>query len=134
MEAASRAVWKTKGKSGERLAVIPPYGYRKDPSYLLVVQLGLLNSIWALVLPTSVNVFNMLLLLSFFRNVPESIDDAARIDGAGQWRTLWQIYVPISLPVLAAVTLFTIVGSWNRWFDGMIYMKPDIVCPEQRSC
>jgi len=94
------------------------------PSYLTVVQLGLLNTIWALILPTSVNVFNMLLLLSFFRNIPESLEDAARIDGAGQWRTLWQIYVPVSIPVLATVTLFTIVGSWNSWFDGMIYMKP----------
>lgn len=93
------------------------------PSYLLIVQLKLLNTIWALVLPGCVNVFNILLLLSFFRNVPDALEEAARVDGAGHWRILWQIYVPISLPVLATVTLFTLVGSWNSWFDGMIYMK-----------
>ncbi len=94
------------------------------PAYMLIVQLKLLNSIWALVLPGCVNVFNMLLLLSFFRNVPQGLEDAARVDGAGHWRTLIQIYLPISKPVLATVALFTIVGSWNSWFDGMIYMKP----------
>lgn len=95
------------------------------PLYLLIVQLNLLNSIWSLVLPGCMNVFNMLLLLSFFRNVPEGLEDAARVDGAGQWRILLQIYLPISLPVLATVTLFTVVGNWNSWFDGMIYMKSD---------
>ena len=97
------------------------------PQYLLVVQLGLLNNIFALVLPGAFNVFNMLLVLSFFRNIPASLDDAARIDGAGQWRTLFRIYIPISLPVLATVTLFTLVGNWNSWFDGMIYMKSNNV-------
>ena len=97
------------------------------PQYLLVVQLGLLNNIFSLVLPGAFNVFNMLLVLSFFRNIPASLDDAARIDGAGQWRTLFQIYIPISLPVLATVTLFTLVGNWNSWFDGMIYMKSNNV-------
>lgn len=95
------------------------------PAYLVIVQLNLLNSIWSLVLPGAVNVFNMLLLLSFFRNVPTGLEDAARVDGAGHFRTLFFIYVPISKPVLATVALFTIVGSWNSWFDGMIYMKTD---------
>ncbi len=93
------------------------------PAYLVVVQMGIKNSLWSLVLPGCVNVFNMLLLLSFFRNVPEGLEDAARVDGAGQWRTLWKIYLPISLPVIATVTLFTIVLNWNSWFDGMIYME-----------
>lgn len=93
------------------------------PQYLLIVQLGLLNNIFSLVLPGAFNVFNMLLILSFFRNISASLDDAARMDGAGQWRALFQIYAPISLPVLATVTLFTLVGNWNSWFDGMIYMK-----------
>ncbi len=95
------------------------------PTYLLVTGLGLKNTIWALVLPTTVNVFNMLLLLSFFRNVPDGLEDAARIDGAGHFRTLFQIFVPISKPVLATVALFTLVNNWNAWFDGMIYMQSD---------
>ncbi len=93
------------------------------PSYLLIVQLGLLDSIWALVLPASVNIFNLLLLLSFFRNIPTALEEAARLDGAGHWSILWRIYVPMSLPVLATVTLFTLVANWNSWFDGMIFMK-----------
>lgn len=93
------------------------------PTYLVVVWLGLLDSIWALVLPTSVNVFNMLLVLSFFRQIPSEIEDAAFVDGAGHWRLLWQIYVPISVPVIATVTLFTLVQHWNSWFDGLIYMQ-----------
>lgn len=97
------------------------------PQYLLIVQMKLLNNIMALVLPGAFSVFNMLLVLSFFRNVSSSLDDAARIDGAGQWRTLMQIYLPISLPVLATITLFTLVGNWNSWFDGMIYMKSNNV-------
>lgn len=95
------------------------------PAYLLIVQLKLLNNIWALILPGAVNVFNMLLLLSFFRNVPAGLEDAARVDGAGHFRTLIKIYLPISKPVLATVALFTLVGNWNSWFDGMIYMKTE---------
>lgn len=95
------------------------------PTYLVVVQLKLLNSIWALVLPTAINVFNMLLMLSFFRQVPSEIEEAAFVDGAGHWRILWQLYVPISVPVIATVTLFTLVQHWNSWFDGLIYMKTE---------
>ena len=93
------------------------------PNYLLVNRLGLLDSIWALVLPGCINVFNMLLVLSFFRHIPSELEDAAFMDGAGHWRILWQIYVPISVPVIATITLFTLVQHWNSWFDGMIYMR-----------
>ena len=93
------------------------------PTYLVVNQLRLLDTIWALVLPCTVNVFNMLLLLSFFRQVPGELEDAAFVDGASHWTILWKIYVPISLPVLATVTLFTTVMHWNSWFDGLIYMN-----------
>lgn len=93
------------------------------PNYLLVNKLGMLDSIWALVLPSCINVFNMLLLLSFFRQLSTELEDAAFVDGAGHWRILWQIFVPISMPVIATVTLFTLVQHWNSWFDGMIYMR-----------
>lgn len=95
------------------------------PTYLLVNELHMLNTIWALVLPCAVNVFNMLLILSFFRQIPDELVDAAAIDGANHWQTLWKIFVPISMPVLATVVLFTLVQHWNSWFDGMIYMKVD---------
>lgn len=93
------------------------------PNYILVKELHMLDTIWALVLPGAVSVFNIILMLNFFREVPHELEDAAFIDGAGHMRTLWQIYVPMSLPAIATITLFCIVGHWNAWFDGMIYMK-----------
>ncbi|MBM0065547.1 carbohydrate ABC transporter permease [Alkalicoccobacillus gibsonii] len=93
------------------------------PTYILVQNLGLINTIWALVLPGAVNVFNLILMLNFFRTgVPKSLEEAALIDGAGHFRILFSIYLPISLPALATIGLFTMVGQWNSWFDGLIYL------------
>ncbi|TSB46608.1 carbohydrate ABC transporter permease [Alkalicoccobacillus porphyridii] len=93
------------------------------PTYILVQNLGLINTIWALVLPGAVNVFNLILMLNFFRTgVPKSLEEAALMDGAGHFRILFSIYLPISLPAIATVGLFTLVGQWNSWFDGLIYL------------
>lgn len=93
------------------------------PTYLIVLKLGLLDSIWALILPGAVPIFNVILMLNFFRNLPKELSESAFIDGAGHWQTLWRIMVPLSLPVQATVTLFAIVGHWNEWFSGLIYMN-----------
>jgi putative aldouronate transport system permease protein len=93
------------------------------PSYMTMKALGLLDTIWALVLPGAVHVFNMILLLNFFRNLPKEIEEAAYIDGAGHWKVLWSMYLPLSKPALATITLFTVVMHWNSWFDGLIYMN-----------
>ena len=93
------------------------------PLYMTVSQLGLIDNIFALVLPYSVQVFNIVLLLNFFRRVPKEIEEAAVIDGAGQWRILWQLYVPVSKTALATLVLFVTVFNWNSWFDGMIFMN-----------
>lgn len=93
------------------------------PWYMTIRDLGLLDSIWALVLPGAVPVFNVIILMNFFRGIPKELDDAATIDGAGPWRTLLQIYVPLSLPAMATVTLFSIVTHWNSFFDGLILMN-----------
>ena len=95
------------------------------PNYLLVKELGLLNSIWALVLPGAVPVFSIILMLNFYREIPEEMEDAAFVDGASHWRILFQVYVPLSLPAVATISLFAIVAHWNSWFDGLIYMKGD---------
>lgn len=96
------------------------------PWYMVIKQLGLLDSIWALVLPGAVPVFSVILMLNFFREVPKELAEAAFIDGAGQWMTLFRIYVPLSTPALATVLLFALVGHWNNWFDGLILMnKPE---------
>ncbi len=93
------------------------------PTYILIQKLGMINTIWALILPGAINVFNMILLMNFFRvSVPKSLEEAAYMDGAGHFRTVTSIYLPISLPAIATISLFTMVWHWNSWFDGLIYM------------
>lgn len=93
------------------------------PTFMIVKNVGLLNTIWALVLPGAVPVFNVILLMNFFRGLPKEIEEAAYIDGANHWISLFKIYLPLSLPSLATISLFVLVGHWNGWFDGMIYMN-----------
>jgi putative aldouronate transport system permease protein len=93
------------------------------PWYMVIKQLKLLDTIWALVLPGAVSVFNVILLLNFFRQVPGELAEAAFIDGANHWSTLWRIYVPVSTPALATILLFCLVHHWNSWFDGLILMN-----------
>ncbi len=93
------------------------------PWYLTIKTAGLIDSVWALVLPGALPVFNVILLLNFFRGLPKELEESAFIDGAGQWKILWRIYVPLSIPALATILLFTIVGHWNAWFDGLILMN-----------
>ncbi|GIN74636.1 putative ABC transporter permease protein YtcP [Bacillus sp. J14TS2] len=96
------------------------------PTYMVVKETGILDSIWALILPGALNVFYMVMLLNFFRNIPKDLEEAAVVDGAGHWTLLFKIFLPISLPSLATILLFTIVGHWNSWFDGILYMnRPD---------
>ncbi|OBR65688.1 ABC transporter permease [Paenibacillus oryzae] len=92
------------------------------PFYMLIQELNMMNTIWVLILPGAVSVWNMILLLNFFRGVPKELEEAAFIDGAGHLRTLFSIYLPVSLPALATLSLFAMVGHWNSWFDGLIFM------------
>lgn len=93
------------------------------PGYILVRSLGLLNSMWALVLPTAVPVFLVLLVMNFFRHIPADIYASARIDGAGHVRILFRILAPMSVPSIATVTLFSMIFHWNSWFDGLIFIS-----------
>lgn len=93
------------------------------PLYFTVMQMGLINSMWALILPHAVPVFNIIILINFFRKIPKEMEEAALIDGASHWRTLFEIYVYLSAPALATLTLFCVVNHWNAWFDGMIYIN-----------
>jgi ABC-type sugar transport system, permease component len=93
------------------------------PWYMVIKQMGLLDKIWALILPGAVPVFSVILLLNFFRQVPKELSEAAFIDGASHWTALWKIYVPVSKPALATILLFSVVGHWNSWFDGLVLMN-----------
>ncbi|WJH32651.1 carbohydrate ABC transporter permease [Paenibacillus sp. CC-CFT747] len=93
------------------------------PWYMTIKWVGIMDTIWALVLPSAVPVFHIILLLNFFRGLPKEMEESASIDGASHWSVLWRIYAPLSLPALATIGLFTVVGHWNSWFDGLILMK-----------
>lgn len=93
------------------------------PTYMVVKMTGLMNTIWALIVPGAINVWNCVMLLNFFRGVPKELEEAATIDGASHFQTMIRVYVPVSGPVLATILLFTVVGHWNGWFDGFIYMN-----------
>ena len=101
------------------------------PAYILIYELNLLDSIWALILPSAVGAYNIILVMNYFKNLPGELDEAARIDGAGAMRIMWSIYVPLALPVIATVALFSFVGHWNAWFDASIYMESQSKIPLQ---
>lgn len=92
------------------------------PYYILVNQLGLLNSIWSLVLPLSVPVYNMIILMNFMRGLPHELEEAAMVDGAGIIRTLVNVILPVLTPALATVGLFSFVYHWNDWLTGALFM------------
>ena len=93
------------------------------PIYFVVKSTGIYDTIWALVLPAAVPVFNVLLLMNFFRQIPKEIEESATIDGAGHLTILLKIFLPLSKAALATLILFSFVFHWNSWFDGMIYRR-----------
>jgi putative aldouronate transport system permease protein len=102
------------------------------PSYLVVTGLGLKDSLWSLVLPTAISVFNLVVIRAFFQNIPQELLDSARIDGAGEFRILWRIVLPLSKAVVAVVGLFYAVGYWNTWFNAVLYIDSNDKFPIQR--
>lgn len=101
------------------------------PTYLLVSGLGLKDTIWALILPGALPVYNMIILMNFIRGLPHELEETAWIDGANPFQTLIQIIFPLLGPSLATVGLFCMVGHWNDWFAGMIYMSNPMNYPLQ---
>lgn len=101
------------------------------PWYITVRSYGLINSIWALVLAGGLPIFNVILVVNYFRNLPKELEEAALIDGAGPWYILFKIFVPLAIPVLATVTLFTIVNHWNEFFHGLVLMAKEERYPLQ---
>lgn len=101
------------------------------PSFMLIKNLHLMDTIWALVLPGAVPVFNMIILMNFFRGIPSSLQEAAEIDGAGPWCIMWRVFVPLAKPAIATISLFSIVNHWNAFFDGKIYINSPEKLPLQ---
>ncbi|MEU9227276.1 carbohydrate ABC transporter permease [Streptomyces massasporeus] len=107
------------------------FGAGLIPTYLLVQSLGLTDTYLALILPSAVSVFNILVLRAFFMGISPELVDSARIDGAGDWRILWQIVLPLSRAVIAVITLFYAVGYWSAWFNASIYLSDQGMMPLQ---
>lgn len=101
------------------------------PWFMTIKSLNLLGTIWALVLPGAVPVFSVVLMLNFFRGIPEELEEAAVMDGAGQWTIMTSIYVPLSKASMATICLFAVVHHWNSWFDGIILMNKPTQYPLQ---
>lgn len=93
------------------------------PTYLVVKSLNLLDSRWAIVLPVAVNVYNMIMARTYFGTIPDSLEESAKIDGAGEMRILFQIMIPLAVPIIAVITLYYAVARWNSWFNEMIYLN-----------
>jgi len=93
------------------------------PTYLLVKDLGMLNTRWALIIPNAISVWNLIVMRTSFEGIPSSLEESAKIDGANDFTVLFKIILPLSLPVLAVMILFYSVGHWNAWFNAMIYLR-----------
>lgn len=107
------------------------FGAGLIPTYLLVQALGLTDTYLALILPSAVSVFNILVLRAFFMNISQELIDSARIDGAGDWRILFRIVMPLSRAVIAVIALFYAVGYWSAWFNASIYLTDQDMMPLQ---
>lgn len=93
------------------------------PTYLVLRQLGLIGSLWAVVFTNCFSVFNLILMINYFQTIPPALIESATLDGAGEGRTIVSIILPLSKPILATITLFYGVGYWNQWYDSMIFIR-----------
>ena len=101
------------------------------PTYLMVKQLGLINSLWSLILPTMVSAFNLVVMRAFFMNLPNELTESARIDGASEWQVFTRIVLPLSKAVLAVIGLFYAVNYWNAFFNALLYIDDASKWPMQ---
>lgn len=101
------------------------------PRYLLVKNIGLLDSYWALIIPSAMTTWNLIVMRTSFQAVPVALEESARIDGASDWTILFRIVIPLSLPVIAVMVLFYGVWHWNKWFDALIYLRNRELFPLQ---
>lgn len=93
------------------------------PTYLAVKNTGILDTIFALILPCAVSTYNIILMMNFMKGIPEALAESAFLDGAGHWTTLWKVILPLCKHSIATISLFIILHHWNSWFDGMLYIN-----------
>ncbi len=101
------------------------------PLYLLLLQMKLTNTIWSVILSYGVNSFYMIIMRTYMTTLPESLVESAKLDGAGEWKILFRIILPLSMPIIATVILFYSVDRWNEWFNSMIFIRNNMIVPLQ---
>ncbi|MFK4998832.1 carbohydrate ABC transporter permease [Bacillus sp. N9] len=101
------------------------------PTYLVVKELGMLNTLWSIMIPNAISAFNLIIMMSFFQRIPKDLLEAARIDGCGEYRTWWKIALPMSLPAMTTVGLFYAVGHWNGYFNSLMFIRDSSLFPLQ---
>lgn len=101
------------------------------PTFLVINSLHLIDTMWVLILPGAVNVFNTIILMNFYKGLPPSLEEAARVDGAGAWTILLKVIIPLAKPSIATIALFSAVNHWNAFFDGKIYINTPAKQPLQ---
>ena len=101
------------------------------PSYLNIKSLGMQDSMWALIIPSAINTFNLIVMRTAFRGVPDSMEESAKMDGANDFIILFRIFIPLILPLFAVIILFYLVQHWNSWFPAMIYLRTRELYPVQ---
>jgi len=101
------------------------------PNFILMKSLHLTNNFLVYILPWSINVFNMIIMIAFFKGIPVELEESAKIDGAGEFRIFFSIIVHVSMPIIAVIALFNAVGQWNSWFDAYLYVTDRKLYPLQ---
>ncbi len=101
------------------------------PFYILVRDVGLINSFWVLIIPGAVQIFNIIIMMNFYRGLPKELAESAMLDGAGHFTILFYMYIPVSMAAIASLTMFSIVGHWNDWFTGLIFLNNSSKWPLQ---
>jgi putative aldouronate transport system permease protein len=107
------------------------FGGGMIPFYLTVKGLGITNTLWALILPTAVSAFNLIIMRTSFEGIPDALEESAKMDGANDFLILFRIFLPLSKPVIAVVMLYYGVGHWNSWFNAMIFLQDRALYPLQ---
>jgi len=101
------------------------------PTYIVVSEVGLIDSFWALILPCAINTYNIILMMNFIKALPDALQESAFIDGANHFTVMFKIILPLCLPSIATISLFIVMHHWNAWFDGSIYIRSEYLKPLQ---
>lgn len=101
------------------------------PTYMVIKDMGLINKVWAMILPTAINTYYLIIMKNYFLGLPDGLFEAAKLDGAGEWTMLWKVAFPLSKPIMATFTLFYAVDRWNGWYNALLYINKKALSPLQ---